>query len=735
MNGWKVIQLDKDLGSHAAAWDALNGSRFGNHPLLSSLFVNGLLRHFGKNNEYLCLFEEGGSVQAMLILSQRDMFTWATFLPSQAQLGLTMVPDTRTLDQLWARLPGTVLQLDLLCNDPQVGAVLHDTHPPIHRLAHAYTVNIDLAGTFADYWEARPRQLIKNLRRYEHRVADDGLERRVVRHTGLDEVEQAVQRYARVEGSGWKGRRGTALGSTREQFEFYSDLMLGAAARGQALVYELWLGEQLASSRLVLREGAMLVILKTCYDESLARYAPGRQLLRAVIEDAFVTSPGGTLELYTDASSDQLEWSGSSRWIEHRTLFRNRVADVANHAVKALRGPRRQRARRAEDHPRDKPADATVEVYSHPDELPEDARSFLQEAETRNIEFGLDWYRNLVRTVYPDHQGLRLYTLRRGGRVVALLPLRLERSWFGWRAHSLSNFYTTLYEPVLAPNVKGADLLPLLDALNAAHRGLGSLMLSPMAPGSHAYLVLLEALYLSRWFPFEYFAFGNWYEPVRQTWQEYLATRKSNVRSTIKRMSKKFGADGGVLEVVTRPEDMARGIAAYEKVYAASWKQPEPFQDFMPGLIQTCAEKGILRLGVAWLDGEPVAAQAWIVAHGRAEIYKVAYDEEFKQYSPGTLVTALLIEHVMEVDRVTEIDYLIGDDAYKKTWMSERRERWGIVAYNLRSVSGLSGFLAEVLRRTVKHLRKARHRKSEAVEPSPVTQPIAAAAKPSSSAT
>jgi CelD/BcsL family acetyltransferase involved in cellulose biosynthesis len=710
MNGWNVVRLNKDLGAHAAAWDELNRNRFGNHPLLSSLFVNGLLRHFGKNNEYLCLLQEGGAVQAMLILRRSAMFTWTSFMPSQAPLGPTMVPDVRALDQLWERLPSTVLQLDLLCNDPDVGGVLQDTCPPRHRVAHALTIRVDLVGSFDQYWAERPRQLSKNLRRYERRVFEDGLEPRLVRHTGRDEVEMAVKRYAEMEGIGWKGRRGTALGSTREQYQFYQDLMLGAAARGQAVVHELWLGERLAASRLLLNNGAKLVILKTCYDESMARYAPGRLLLRAVIQDAFVTSPGHAIEFYTDANIDQLEWAGGSRWIEHLTLFRNRAADAAYHAIKACRGPRRVYARRADEQPRDRLPDYTVEVYSHPDELPAEARRFLQQAETRNIEFGFDWYCNLVRTVYHDHQGLRLYTLRRGAQLVALLPLRLERSWIGWRAHSLSNFYTTLYEPVLAPNVKGPDLLPLLEKLSADHPGLGSLMLSPMAPGSHAYLVLMEAMCLNRWFPFEFFSFGNWYEPVRQTWAEYLAERRSNVRSTIKRMSKKFAADGGVLEVVTRLEDMAEGIAAYEKVYAASWKQPEPFQDFMPGLIRSCAEKGVLRLGVARLNGEPVAAQAWIVAHGRAEIYKVAYDEVFKQYSPGTLVTALLIEHVMEVDHVTEIDYLIGDDPYKKIWMSERRERWGIVAYNLRSISGLSGFALEALRRTAKHLSNVMRR-------------------------
>lgn len=349
----------------------------------------------------------------------------------------------------------------------------------------------------------------------------------------------------------------------------------------------------------------------------------------------------------------------------------------------------------------------TVEVHDHPDALPADARRFLQEAETRNIAFGFDWYRNLVQTVYGDHSGLRLYLVRRDGKPAALLPLRLERSWSGWRAHSLSNFYTALYEPVLAADAGAADLLPVLAALRADFPGLGSLMLAPMAPGSAAYDALLEALRGDRWFAFEFFSFGNWYQPVRTGWADYLAAREGSVRSTIKRAGKKFAAEGGTLELVSSPEDLPRAIAAYEKVYAASWKKPEPFPEFMPGLLRACAEKGMLRLGVAWLKDEPVAAQAWIVGHGRAEIYKLAYDEAYKAFAPGTLLSAMLMQYVMEVDRVQEIDYLIGDDPYKKTWVSERRERWGIVAYNPRTVPGLAGYAREMLARIGKRLRNA----------------------------
>lgn len=362
-----------------------------------------------------------------------------------------------------------------------------------------------------------------------------------------------------------------------------------------------------------------------------------------------------------------------------------------------------------------------VAAFDHPDRLPAGVQDFMNEAECRNIGFAVRWYRNLVATVYPDHPGIRFYVLWKDEQIVAALPLRAARVRGSWKLDALSNFYTTLYEPVLKPGTTSADLIPMLAVIERDFPRFASLTLAPMDPSGTTYQALLEGLRLKGWFACEYFAFGNWFQPVASDWKEYLAARDGSVRSTIKRMGKKFAGAGGRLEIVTDPKDMGAAVDAYNAVYAASWKRQEEFPEFMPGFLQSCAERGFLRLGLAWLHGRPVAAQMWIVAHGRAEIYKLAYDEAFKGYAPGTLLTALLMEHVFDVDKVAEVDYLIGDDPYKRSWMSHRRERWGIVAYNPKSMHGLAGIAYESLARTVKAaLRgwRARFPHAAPVEPS-----------------
>ena len=65
----------------------------------------------------------------------------------------------------------------------------------------------------------------------------------------------AVDRYGALESRGWKGAQGTAVRHDNEQGRFYDAVMSNFARDGCAHVYELYLGEQLAASRLLVSNG------------------------------------------------------------------------------------------------------------------------------------------------------------------------------------------------------------------------------------------------------------------------------------------------------------------------------------------------------------------------------------------------------------------------------------------------------------------------------------------------
>ena len=64
--------------------------------------------------------------------------------------------------------------------------------------------------------------------------------------------------------------------------------------------------------------------------------------------------------------------------------------------------------------------------------------------------------------------------------------------------------------------------------------------------------------------------------------------------------------------------------------------------------------------------------------HKKANIYRLAYDPDWKKYSPGSILTEYLMHYVIDTDKVTEIDFLTGNERYKQDWMTIRRERLGV---------------------------------------------------------
>lgn len=342
-------------------------------------------------------------------------------------------------------------------------------------------------------------------------------------------------------------------------------------------------------------------------------------------------------------------------------------------------------------------AGTTLEVFKHPKEFPHEVRALFDQAEVADVELGATWYANLIDTVFGNTGGAVFYVLRESGAVRAALPLlRVSRAW-GHELHSLGNFYTSRWAALLAPDAGTIELTTLLRMIAAQERGLIKFHFTPLDAQGPTTAALWAALRATGLIGFRHFRFKNWFTDGSASWPAYLATRKGKHRSDLKRMGAKLQEAGAVLSVVTGGDELEGAIEDFVRVYNSSWKQPEPFPGFIPALVRAAAARGWLRLGRIHLDGQAIAAQLWFVHAGRASIFKVAYDEAFKPYSPGSVCTALVMQCVMEQDGIGHIDYLIGDDAYKRIWMNQCRDRIAFDAFRRRHPFGLFCALREAL--------------------------------------
>lgn len=334
-----------------------------------------------------------------------------------------------------------------------------------------------------------------------------------------------------------------------------------------------------------------------------------------------------------------------------------------------------------------------VVVYESLDELPSSCDPLFNEAGKSSFFMTPHWYRNLVQQALPPEIRVRVYVAYEGADVRGILPMTFIPGRWSWRKgrqlDALANYYSSLFMPVIAADDRGVSLLALVEAI--AGERWDSVDLHPMAVNSSVFSDLAAILTRSGMLAQPYFCFGNWYLEVGgRSYQEYFNTLPSKLKNTLNRKGRQLACMGqSRIEIFTGTDTVDRAITAYEKVYSLSWKIQEPHPGFMPGLIRLCAENGWLRLGVIYIENAPVAVQLWIVKDGIAAIYKLAYDERISKLSAGSILTARLMEYVMDVDRVREVDYLTGDDEYKKDWMSHRRERWGMVAYNMRTPRGI----------------------------------------------
>ena len=302
------------------------------------------------------------------------------------------------------------------------------------------------------------------------------------------------------------------------------------------------------------------------------------------------------------------------------------------------------------------------------------------------LQSSLEWWKATEAAALPLGAKPLYIECRDAAGLSATIPLLVTEG----QLSSLTTPYTTVFQPVLRPQLDGFGIERAGAALGQVARRFGVTRLDALDPAWPPWRGLLAGAERTGLIGQHFAHFGNCFEAVT-SWDAYLAARPGALRETIRRKTAAAARNATLhLACITEPSAVGPALLAYDEVYGRSWKEAEPFPAFNAALLPRLAAMGALRMGVMWADHRPIAAQYWTVWQGAATVLKLAYDEAFKSQSPGTVLTAWLIKRLIERDGIGEIDFGRGDDPYKRNWVSDRRLRTGILLFNPRRVGGLT---------------------------------------------
>ena len=204
--------------------------------------------------------------------------------------------------------------------------------------------------------EALGAKKLKELRRQRHRLADSGTVRFELARTPA-EVTAALETFLRLEASGWKGKRGTALIQDDGDAAFIRRAAPALAETSQCEIVTLRAGETPVAAGLVLRHQDRAFFFKLGIDERFAKYSPGVQLTLDLTRHLCADPAIATADSTAGADHPMINPIWRGRFAIGDVLIPLRTNDPVVpliHAALALRSAIRDFARRAVHFVRDR---------------------------------------------------------------------------------------------------------------------------------------------------------------------------------------------------------------------------------------------------------------------------------------------------------------------------------------------------------------------------------------------
>lgn len=293
-----------------------------------------------------------------------------------------------------------------------------------------------------------------------------------------------------------------------------------------------------------------------------------------------------------------------------------------------------------------------------------------------------------------------IMTVLSGTEIIAIAPLMLTRSrLYGCSVRHLRaivNVYTERFDLLLGD--RPHEACELLWTYLKAHTDEWDVLELRQLPCDSSALEHLPSLIEADRYPL-----GRWpaneapYVAIRQPWDAYYQSLKKAHRSNLRNHTRQLERQGPVvLDIVAIDDRWEDDMEDALKLEAVTWKVAEgtslrsrrESDMFYRLMLQQAAQLGWLHMCFLKVGSVRIAVRISLLYRNRLFMLKSGYDEAYHRYSPGQVLTELLLREAWE-QKLDEVDFLGDDERWKLSWATGRRSHSWLFAFPNRMKSRL----------------------------------------------
>ncbi len=347
-----------------------------------------------------------------------------------------------------------------------------------------------------------------------------------------------------------------------------------------------------------------------------------------------------------------------------------------------------------------------------------------------NLFLSFDWYETWWSVLGYRYQ-LLVLTAEFEGQTVAIAPMMIARSTVFRLPYNEIRFISTLDVAYSAKAFSGTQNLIFSEGHKAAIRVLADYLfnqtkkwthirLHPIPVNSGIISDIENVAHRHRLAHYKAVNTANACLYLDSSWDEYLSNLSAGLKKNMRRAFRALEGVAYEFKEVTTAGECEDAIQWIHEIEKKSWKHTKGVRftsnennGLYDEVIRSFGKRGWLRIIFLFINGEPAAYDLHIEYQGYINTLKGSFNPEFKDYSPGALITWYAYEKFHH-EGVRKVDLLWGNLDYKVRWTNRLLAHGRIIIVNRGVYPRLIDFLmhSDIAQKTLKKMRKKSRRKN-----------------------